>query len=355
MSDDDAGLRAALGTWLRERIDGADEVRVDALGSPKSGYSAETFMVDARVVGPRGERPERFVLRRETPEPPIYPVQAPGTDLEIAVQYRAMEAVAGASSVPVAPLLGFEHDASVLGAPFFVMGFVPGEVPVENPIYTREGFFADAGPDERARMLDDGVRVLAEIHRIDWQAAGLGWLSPAGTTPGTERQLDLWAAYARRELGERTHPLLDRAMAWLRENLPPLRPVGLSWGDPRPGNMIWRDFRCVCVTDFEAVSIAPPEHDLGWWLMFDRWSHETMGAPRLPGEPTRAEQRDRYAAHLGRDVGDTLFDEVFAAARYAAIVVRVMNRMVERGLLPADQTIWLDNPATVCLADLLPD
>jgi hypothetical protein len=30
-----------------------------------------------------------------------------------------------------------------------------------------------------------------------------------------------------------------------------------------------------------------------------------------------------------------------------------MNRMVARGHLPPDQTIWLDNPSTVCLAQML--
>jgi hypothetical protein len=39
--------------------------------------------------------------------------------------------------------------------------------------------------------------------------------------------------------------------------------------------------------------------------------------------------------------------------RYAAIVVRIMNRWVDRGDLPADQMIWLQNPAADCLADLL--
>jgi hypothetical protein len=52
-------------------------------------------------------------------------------------------------------------------------------------------------------------------------------------------------------------------------------------------------------------------------------------------------------------VPDTHWHEVFAAARYCAIVVRVMNRSVARGELPADQKIWLENPATSCLAQLL--
>jgi aminoglycoside phosphotransferase (APT) family kinase protein len=117
--------------------------------------------------------------------------------------------------------------------------------------------------------------------------------------------------------------------------------------------MIWRDFRCVCVTDWEAAAIAPPELDLGWWLMFDRTCHEVVGAPRLEGEPTRGEQRDLYAAAAGRDVGDTHLHELFAATRYAAIVVRVMNRAVARGHMAADHTVWLDNPAATALAQIL--
>jgi aminoglycoside phosphotransferase (APT) family kinase protein len=117
--------------------------------------------------------------------------------------------------------------------------------------------------------------------------------------------------------------------------------------------MIWEGFRCACVTDFENVAIAPPELDLGWWLMFDRWSHECFGVPRLPGEPTRDEQRAYYARCAGGPVADTTWYEIFGAVRYCAIVVRVMNRSVARGELPADQTIWLDNPASTCLAQLL--
>jgi aminoglycoside phosphotransferase (APT) family kinase protein len=87
--------------------------------------------------------------------------------------------------------------------------------------------------------------------------------------------------------------------------------------------------------------------------MFDRWSHEGFGVPRLPGEPTRDEQRACYARAAGVPEPDTRWHEVFAAARYCAIVVRVMNRSVARGEMPADQMIWRDNPATTCLEQLL--
>lgn len=345
--------RAALAAWMQSHLDAVERVEIDEFSPPRSGYSAETTVFAAQVTRGATTATEKFVVRRETPEPPVYPAQ---TDLavEIEIQYRVMDAVASQGSVPMAPLVGFESDPAVLDAPFFVMGFVDGEVPVEDPIYTSEGFFVDARPDQRREMLFDGLRIMSDIHKLDWRAAGLDWLAPAGTEPGTLRQMDIWEQYCRRGLGERVHPLFDEGMAWLRANQPAEPELCLSWGDPRPGNVIWRDFRGVCVTDFEAASIAPPEYDLGWWLMFDHWSHETMGIDRLPGEPTRDEQRDHYAACLGRDVGDTTFYEVFAAVRYTAIVVRVMNRMVERGLMPPDHTVWLDNPATVCLDLLLP-
>jgi aminoglycoside phosphotransferase (APT) family kinase protein len=342
-----------LEAWLGARIEGASPLRVLDLEQPKSGYSATTLMVPIEYTCHGEARAEKLVLRMENPEPAIYPQQAPGIDVEVELQYRVMEAIAQAGVAPIAPLLGYEADASVLGQPFFVMGYVQGEVPVENPIYTSLGFFAEASPAQRCRMVEDGIRTLARIHSLDWRRAGLEWLVAPGTTPGIAYQLEIWEAYSRRELGDRVHPPLDRAFAWLKAHLPEASPPGFSWGDSRPGNMIWRDFQCACVTDFENAAIAPPELDLGWWLMFDRWSHETYGVGRLEGEPTRAEQTALYGECAGHEVGDTFFYELTAAARYAAIVVRVMNRMVAEAKLPADQMLWRNNPAATCLDQLL--
>jgi aminoglycoside phosphotransferase (APT) family kinase protein len=353
MSVEPDEIRAPLASWLTGRLPDAEDVQVGAFDRPTGGFSATTLVIPIGYQSQGAAREEKVVLRMETPDPAIYPAQAPGLDVEVDIQFRTMQGIRQASSVPMAPLLGYEADAAVLGAPFFVMGFVAGEVPRENPIYTGQGFFVDASPHERSRMIEDGLRVLADIHQIEWRAAGFEWLLPARGDPGMAMQLDIWEHFARRELRDRLHPSLERGFEWLRKHLPADPSMGLCWGDARPGNIIWQDFRCACVTDFENVSLGPPELDLGWWLMFDRWSHETYGQERLPGELSRAEQRAHYAARLGREVGDTFYYELFAAVRYAAIVVRVMNRMVERGDLAADQRLWLQNPAATCLDQLL--
>src|SRR5262245_49592951 len=161
------------------------------------------------------------------PEPSVYPTQAPGLDVEVEIQWRAMQALGRAGGIPLAPQIGYEADPAVLGAPFFVMGFVPGKVPIEHPIYTKEGFFAEAAPDERRRMLEDGLRVLARIHAVDWREAGLAWLVPAGVEPGTAAQLALWERFARRELAGRRHPVFEAGLAWLRRRVPEDGRLGL--------------------------------------------------------------------------------------------------------------------------------
>lgn len=356
-----------LSDWLKQNLDAAlldsslpiGDITIGDISTPKSGYSAETIVFPAEITQGGTSRQTTLVLRRETSDEPVYPAQSPGIDVEISIQYRAMDAIAKSGTVPIAPLHGYEPDPEVLGAPFFVMGFVPGEVPVEDPNYTTSGFFFDADPQQRRQLILGGIKTMADIHSISWQQSGFDWLVPEGVTPGTARQLQLWEDAATKALDGREHPSLERGFGWLRENLPQDSPLGIGWGDARPGNIIWQDFRPACVTDFEAVAITPPEFDLGWWLMFDRWSHDHIGGPRLAGEPTLEEQREYYlkcAFENGVKINpdNIFFQEVFAAVRYTAIVVRVMNRYVLRGELPADNTYWRENPVVDCLDVLLP-
>jgi len=350
---DVAKLREPFERWLAARWPDVGDLRVLELTSPKSGFSALTLVAPVRFDRDGREREEKVVLRVESPDPAVYPQQAPGCDVEVEIQYRVMESLARSGKAPLAELIGYEGDASVLGAPFFAMRYVAGEVAVENPPYTQQGFFRDATPDERRRMIENGLAALAELHAIDWREAGLGWLVAPGARPDLVRQLEIWEGFALRELAGREHPVLRAGFEQVRAGLPSGLESRFSWGDSRLGNIIFQGGRVACLTDFENAAIAPAELDLGWWLMFDRTMHESVDAPRLPGEPTREEQRAHYARCAGRDPGDTHLHEVFAAVRYSAIVVRVMNRAVARGFLPADQKIWLTNPASSALADLL--
>jgi aminoglycoside phosphotransferase (APT) family kinase protein len=351
MTDDE--LREPFGRWLSQRWPHATDLVVDTFESPKSGFSARTIFVPVRYRADGVQREERVVLRLESSETPIYPQQAPGIDVEIELQYRVMEALTEAGIEPLATLIGYESDPSILETPFFAMGHIQGDVATENPPYTSEGFFKDASPEHRRRMIEEGLRILARIHGVDVANTGLTWLSDPTVPPGIRAQIDLWDAFGHRELRDRKLPIFDEGIAWLRANQPAGLRNGFSWGDSRLGNIIYSDATPVCITDFENAAIAPPELDLGWWLMFDRTMHESVEIPRLPGEPTREEQKEIYAGFAGREIGDMHYYEVLGAVRYAAIVVRVINRAVERGFFPEDHVIWRENPAAKALAQLL--
>ena len=346
-------LRQAFERWLAERKPELKELQLGTFEMPQSGFSAKTVFVPMLYVENDKPQEAKVVLRMESPEPAIYPQQTPELNVEIDIQYRAMEALHRTGTVPLAPLIGYEADPEILGTPFFAMEFIGGNVMIENPPYTQEGFFAEASPARRREILTQGLSMVARFHTIDWKEAGFDWLLEPGAQGTLLRQLRLWEDYANRELQGRIHPSLARAFHWLENNAPDDLPAGLSWGDSRPGNIIFGDAGPLCITDFENIAIAPVGIDLGWWLMFDQSQHEAVGIERLEGEPTREEQREIYAAAAGIPTPDTQWFEIFAGARYAGIVVRVMNRLVERGDLPADHNIWIENPATDTLNQLL--
>ncbi|MFK7897413.1 MAG: phosphotransferase family protein [Myxococcota bacterium] len=353
-NDENEALRAPFEAWLAKRWPDAEALSVGTFEAPKSGFSAKTVFVPLQYRRGGELVEEKVVLRIENPEPAIYPQQAPGLDVEIDLQYRAMAALEATGKVPLAGLIGYEADPSVLGQPFFAMGFVEGQVMTESPPYVEEGFFFDASPAAREKIVRGGVEMMARFHSIDWQDAGFEWLVHPEHAPNVERQIDLWADYGHRELGDRPHPDFEIAVDWLRANLPSDLKPALSWGDSRPGNIIYgADGEILCITDFENMAIAPNEIDVGWWMLFDRTMHESLGQERLPGDLSRQAQREIYAEAAGIPVPDTYYYEVLGGMRYAAIVVRVMNRLVARGVMPEDHTIWRDNPAAVALTQLL--
>lgn len=342
---DHAETRRALGAWLRART-GASEVEVGELSIPGlSGFSNETLLFDATWDTGTGPCTRGLVVRVEPSGHQVFP------STEFDAQVRVLRALAADGSVPVPEVLWFEEDRSILGDRFVAMARVEGEVPADNPSYHADGWVPALDPAGRARLWLAGIDTMAAIHRLDRHAVGLDWIPPR--TPAEQLELD--RGYRTFAVGDVAFPVLDEAFERLVASVPPAaaRPA-LCWGDARIGNMIFAaDQSVAAVLDWEMVTAGDPVQDLAWYLLIDRHHHEAFGVPRLPGFPDRAASVARWEAASGASAEHLDWYELLGAARYAAIVTRVMLLLDETGILPGGADMAYDHTGSQLLERLL--
>jgi len=226
-------------------------------------------------------------------------------------------------------------------------------VPPDSPPYTAGGWLFDASPADQARLHRGALEVMATLHRLDWQD-GFGFLERHDLgPPGMGAQLAAGRAYLEWAAEGGSLPLHEAAMAWLEANRPDEPPIGVNWGDARIGNMMFRDFDPVAVFDWEMATLGPAEVDLAWWLVLERYSADGNGQAPLPGFPSREETIATYEQLLGRPMRDIPYFEVWAALRFAIVLVRVIRMMTAHGVIPAGSGVDLDNFATAELRRLI--
>jgi aminoglycoside phosphotransferase (APT) family kinase protein len=341
-------VAAVLTRWLATKSGGGPGAEVFDVQAPGSnGFSNETILCRTRSAG--GEE-QRLVVRVAPSKHLLF------LDAEFSTQYRAMRALAdGGTGVPLPRLGWYEEDPRYFGVPFFSMDHIEGQVPSDNIPYTMEGWVIEATPEQQERMWWSGIDALAAVHRTDWRALGLDWLGdPARGKPGLEQQM----SYYRDFLDWATHgvtvPVIESTWQWLVDHQPAEEgEVVISWGDSRIGNMIWDDFRCAAVIDWEMASLGQPEMDLGWWLYFDRQFSEGLGVPRPAGFGSHEDTIERYSELMGRRMRDIFFYEIFSGFRFAVVMYRLSDLVFGREDMAQDAGMATNNIATQLLAKML--
>ena len=155
---------ARLAAWLNDHVSGGPveltDIQLIAGGRSNLTYRL-TVSGPGPGPGPAADGTRQLVLRR----PPLGHVLPTAHDMSR--EFRVLSALAG-TRVPVAPLVASCTDDEVIGAPFYVMEYVPGVV-----LRTRADTAALAEPQaaDLSRRLAD---MLAAIHGVDVAAVGLG-------------------------------------------------------------------------------------------------------------------------------------------------------------------------------------
>jgi aminoglycoside phosphotransferase (APT) family kinase protein len=234
-----------------------------------------------------------------------------------------MEAVGANSDVLVPKLVAAEPDASVLGAPFFLMEQVEGRVPSDFPPYHAEGWFKDLAPAQRTQTWWNGIREMSRLHQVSWKA--YPFLAEGATempTAGFYLQKSVRAWYDWAAEG-RKFPIIDEGFRRLMDRQPATSQAGLVWNDARMGNTMFKyDLGVASLFDFDTASLGPAEIDMAWWLHMEDLFGCGFGPGKLEGTPNREQAMQGFEGVYGRPLVDFEYFEAVASLRHAVISVR---------------------------------
>ncbi|MGI9293667.1 MAG: phosphotransferase family protein [Pseudomonadales bacterium] len=296
---------ATLSDWLSEHTGNSAAIEVSPM---RGGGSCEMFEL--------GRGGERWAIRRA-------PVTAVSTTAHNVVrEYKIISALQD-SHVRVPELLAACDDPVVMGAPFYIMKYVDGEV-IRRKL-------PDQYIDEPATQTTIGeelIDVLVELHAFDWRNSTI--VDLAKPDHFLERQVKRWMSqldgYRDRDLEG-----VDAVAQWLEANRPANGDLTVMHGDYKVDNAMYSKSlppRILTLVDFEMTTVGDPLIDLAWGMIF--WPEEgnliAIAAPGSDGGMSAdycqspATLVQRYADKTGRDMTQFQWYQAFAAWKLAIVL-----------------------------------
>jgi aminoglycoside phosphotransferase (APT) family kinase protein len=242
-------------------------------------------------------------------------------------EYRVLESMWTATTVPVPRPLALCADPSVIGAPFYLMERVDGVV-------------LDSRTPEAVRASLDGRRigelvvdVLAELSTVPPDAMP----SRRPADGYLERQMDLfhtlWESNKTREI-----PEVDELSSWLVAHRPPTQRLSAVHGDFKLDNVMFglgEPPRIMAVLDWELATAGDPLTDLGWLLFFltlDDQDERELGEHAVRAGtafPARGVLAEAYARRSGLALDDLPWYVALSGFKLAAIMEASYRRYLE--------------------------
>ena len=269
-----------------------------------------------------------YVLRRKPPGPLLPSAHA------VDREFRVMRALAE-TAVPVPRVYALCEDDAVIGSAFYVMEHLDGR------IFWDQRLPEIASAAERAAMFQSMNQVIADLHKIDYAAVGLGDFGRPGNYMG--RQIARWSRQYRASETE-SIAAMDNLIEWLPEHLPPESPPAIVHGDYRMDNLIFHktEPRVIGVLDWELSTIGDPIADFAYHCLTWRVTPELFrglagidfAALGIPDEPAYVAA---YCRRTGREaIPGWEFYMVYSLFRIAAILQGIAKRAIDGTAAGAD-------------------
>ncbi len=233
------------------------------------------------------------------------------------------------TGVPIARPVALDAEGVVCGAPLTVTEFVTGRV------YRHKDDLDSLTDAELAANASALVRVLVDLHAVDYRAVGL---ESFGRPDGfLERQVRLWARqWDLVKTGEADAALsedVEKLAAALSESIPQTSQPSVVHGDFRIDNTICdpeHADRIRAVVDWELSALGDPLTDIALMCAYRSPAFDLVfGHPaawtseRLPSADALAEQ---YAQLSGRDLSDWSFYQALASFKIGVIAKGITHR-----------------------------
>lgn len=275
-------IQAALREHYRAKL-GATPFRVSDIGYIGEGIGNYMFAFRLVVAEGGSQTEQQLILRL-------------GQNAEARLrEFQALERLQ-ATPVPVPAV----HDVGdeMLGHSFMIMQRVVGA--------NMDKVMRRMDDAQRAQVRSRFVRILAEIHRVDWQGEGFDafLVRPDGPHGYVDRFLSRLREWCSWPNAFDLRPVLD----WLEANKPPCDRYVLLHGDYLPGNLLLMDGEIAAVVDWDAVGIGDPAYDVCWPLL----------ATRLFG-PNRGWGNEPEERYLAAYCADAAVPEVANLAYYQVV------------------------------------
>ena len=265
-------------------------------------------------------------------------------------EYRLIAAL-HSTGFPVPRAIALCEDASVIGAPFYLMTMVEGR-------NLWEGALPDTPRNERRAHYEAMIDTLAALHTLNPQALGLGDFGRPGNY--FARQIERWTSQYRsaqtEDIAEAEH-----LIEWLPATLPAQDRTSIIHGDYRIDNLIFASGapEVAAVLDWELATIGDPLADFAYLAM--NWIMPADGRSGLAGIdlaaaglPTLDGAIARYCAATGREgLPDLHWYFAYNLFRLTAIVQGIKKRLIEGNasnaqaevtvarLVPLAQAAWV--------------
>ena len=293
-----------LQEWFGDNIPSAG--KIEKIAQFKGGQSNPTYKITSEC--------QEFVLRRKPPG--ILLPSAHAVDRE----YKVITALQN-TEVPVPKTYGLCEDEDVIGTSFFVMDFLDGSIYWDL-------LLADKSPKERTEIYASKNKVIAELHKVNYDNVGLSNYGKPGNY--IARQVSRWT---KQYLASETEniPAMNNLIDWLPPNIPDEDETSIVHGDYRLDNMVFNASNNVMgVLDWELSTLGHPVADFNYhcisWRNIPQLADHKFCSEN--GIPTEEEYRNMYSKHTGKKLDEHWeFYTIFNIFKLAGILQGIMGRV----------------------------